>query len=126
MGTVSTNLLIIEDEPDTLALYQETMEEAGFKVFPSKSGVLAITLLETERIQLILTDIRMPDVDMNHLLGYLSLHYPQIPIVIATAYPEYAVLTKKRGTTVKAFFNKPVDLPKLTETLLRLAPKQTA
>lgn len=116
-------IMVIEDNRDELALYKEELEEAGFKVLACESGLLAMSLLEKEPVHLILSDIRMPDVDVTHLLGYLCLHFPKIPVVIATAYPEYETLTKKRGTTVKAFFLKPLDMSKLKETIIQLVNK---
>jgi len=116
-------IMVIEDDKDSLFMYKEDLEEAGYRVLACESGLLAMSLLDSDSIDLIVTDIKMPDVDVTHLLGYLSLHFPKIPIILATAYPEYEYLLKKRGSTVKAFFIKPVDMEKLLESVAKLLAK---
>lgn len=118
------NIMVIEDDKETLALYRDFLEDAGYKVLACESGVMAMSLLDHGNVSLILTDIKMPDVDMTHLLGYLSLHFPKIPVIISTAYPEFDYLLKKRGSTVKAFFLKPIDCEKVKETIEKLLEKK--
>jgi DNA-binding NtrC family response regulator len=110
-------LMVIEDDQETLVMYKTVLEESGYHVLACESGVKAMSLLDNGKVSLILTDIRMPDVDMNHLLGYLNLHYPKIPVIVATAYAEYSYLLKKPGSTVKAFFLKPLDFEKLKKSI---------
>ena len=109
-------ILAIEDDPEALSLYREHLEEKGYRVFPSPSGVMAMLILEKEPVDLILTDIKMPDVDVKYLLAHLNLHYPKVPILIATAYPEFADLMAKHPN-VKGFFVKPLDMERLCETI---------
>jgi DNA-binding NtrC family response regulator len=116
-------IMVIEDDKDSLFMYKEDLEEVGYRVLACESGLLAMSLLDNDSVDLIVTDIRMPDVDVTHLLGYLSLHFPKIPIILATAYPEYEYLLTKRGSTVKAYFMKPVDMKKLLETIAELLTK---
>ena len=123
MTKPTLSLMIIEDDKSALMMYKDMLQESGYNVLACESGVMAMSLLDKENISLILTDIKMPDVDMTHLLGYLSLHFPKIPIVVATAYPEFDYLLKKRGSTVKAFFLKPLDIEKLKETILKLTSR---
>jgi DNA-binding NtrC family response regulator len=116
-------IMVIEDDKDTLLMYKDDLEDAGYRVLACESGLMAMSLLDNDPIDLIVTDIKMPDVDVTHLLGYLSLHFPKIPIIVATAYPEFDYLLKKRGSTVKAFFVKPVDMNKLLENVAKLLTK---
>lgn len=116
-------IMVIEDDKDILLMYKDDLEDAGYRVLACESGLMAMSLLDNNPIDLIVTDIKMPDVDVTHLLGYLSLHFPKIPIIVATAYPEFDYLLKKRGSTVKAFFVKPVDMNKLLENVAKLLTK---
>jgi DNA-binding NtrC family response regulator len=123
MTTPQKTLMVIEDDKDALYMYKEVLDEAGYRVLACESGLMAMSLLDKDHINLILTDIKMPDVDVTHLLGYLSLHFPKIPIIVATAYPEFEYLLKKQGSTVKAFYLKPVDMENLKETIVKLTTK---
>jgi len=112
-------ILVIEDDVDALALYRDQLEDEGYRVFPSESGVMAMLILDREKVDLILTDIKMPDVDVKYLLSHLNLHFPRIPILIATAYPDYESL-KDNHKNVKGFFVKPVNMVELCETIKAL------
>jgi DNA-binding NtrC family response regulator len=112
-------ILVIEDDLSQLQLAEEILKEEGYAVLPCKSGIMAMDFLERSSVDLIVSDIRMPDIDMNHLLGYLAIHYARIPVIITTAYPEYEVLVRKSGNTVRDFFQKPLDYERLKTSIAK-------
>ena len=122
MSEKKQKVLLADDEPNIRILGEKLLKEAGYDVVLAADGIEAISKAISEKPDMVITDIRMPDVDVNHLLGYLSLHFPKMPVIVATAYPEYENLVKKNGNTVKAYFQKPFDFEKLKETIRRILP----
>jgi signal transduction histidine kinase len=63
MSTSKGEILVVDDEPDTLALLTSVLTEAGYRVRPADSGSLALASVATSAPDLILLDMRMPDMD---------------------------------------------------------------
>ncbi len=81
---------------DTLAVY---LGENGFNVEPTTSGALALKRLEEATCDVVLTDLRMPDIDGLDLLEEIQKVDPHLPVVIMTAFGniESAVDAIQRG-----------------------------
>lgn len=79
-------LLIIDDEPLVTDLVQQFMSRRGFQVYTASNGREALALLDTTvlRPDLIMTDIRMPDMDGAELAHALHQRMPEIPVLVAT------------------------------------------
>ncbi|MEK7357855.1 MAG: response regulator [Bdellovibrionota bacterium] len=75
-------LLVVEDEDDFRATVVSMLERSGFKVMSANGGAAAIKILETATIDLILSDIRMPDGDGMFLLDTIRATHPSIPVLI--------------------------------------------
>jgi DNA-binding NtrC family response regulator len=80
-------VLYIDDEPDNLELFRLHFEE-DFEVRTATSGKEALTLIERERIGLILTDERMPGMSGIELLSQVVARWPETVRVIVSAYSD--------------------------------------
>ena len=101
-------ILVVDDEPEVLDLLAETLERYGARTFRASGGIVAAKLLEKEKVDLVLSDIRMPDGDGIYLLGEVTRILGGPPVVLMTGYSD---LTEeeamKRGA--KALITKPFD-----------------
>jgi len=97
---MKANILAVDDEKDMTRLLQRTLEpELDCRVSSAFSAKMAISILEQEEFDLVICDIRMPGMDGFELLEYLQSNYPDLTIVMLTAFGniESAVTAIKKG-----------------------------
>ncbi len=78
-------ILIAEDEKDLRYMMSEYLENYGFKVFKVVDGEAALDVIDKTHIDLLITDIMMPNIDGNKLTKTLRLHNYNMPILMITA-----------------------------------------
>ncbi len=113
---MSHTILLVDDDPSLLKLLQLRLNASGYKVLTADSGEAALQQLN-ERIDLVLTDLRMEGMDGMELFQAVERRFPQLPVVIMTAHgsiPE-AVHATQQG--VFGFLTKPIDRDQLLDTL---------
>lgn len=103
-----TRILLIEDDPDTGESIKAMLELTGHEVHWAHHGREAITLLDTVSVEVILTDILMPEMDGLETIQHIRRHHPDIPVAAMTAqrdtpYLRAAALFGARHTLFKPF-----------------------
>lgn len=78
------HVLCVDDEPVTLEVMTRILERIGLDVTTTTSALTALQLFDGGRFDLVLTDIRMPEMDGHAFLLAIREHDPQIPVVVAT------------------------------------------
>ncbi|HSZ82911.1 MAG TPA: sigma-54 dependent transcriptional regulator, partial [Polyangia bacterium] len=79
-------VMIVDDSADMVDTLGRYLRNEGFTVEPTTSGALALRRLETVPCDVVLTDLRMPDVDGLDLLEGIHKIDPQLPVIIMTAF----------------------------------------
>jgi DNA-binding response OmpR family regulator len=82
-------ILIVEDEEALCLLYKEELSQEGYDVTTVYDAEQALAVLNRERFDLIITDIRMPGRDGVELITQILGLRKGIPIIINTAYQSY-------------------------------------
>ena len=116
--------LIIDDEPDIRELLEITLKRMNVHSRCAVDLNEARALLGSERFDLCLTDIKLPDGNGIEFVSYIQQHYPRIPVAVITAHGnmESAIQALKSGAF--DFITKPVDLTvlrALVNSALRLS-----
>jgi two-component system response regulator FlrC len=83
---MSEELLVVDDEPQMLIAINETLRRKGYNVTTAGSGMEALCRIKERYYQLVLTDLRMPEVSGLDLLKKVKTFSPQTPVVLLTAY----------------------------------------
>jgi PAS domain S-box-containing protein len=112
-------VLIVEDEPDLMDVAASLFTSMGYEVVTVASGREAIDVLEQRDIDILFTDVVMPN-GMNglELASYTREHYPDTKIMLASGYPLPALRQRHGGDLAEfAFVNKPYRLSDLARTL---------
>jgi two-component system response regulator PilR (NtrC family) len=114
---MSKTILIVEDENVLRESLAELLAEEGHVVKQAANGKLAYDLVLKEPVDLVLSDVRMPEMDGLTLLGHLRQIVPQTPVIIITAYGaiETAVAAVRAGAF--DYLLKPV---KFDDVLIRV------
>jgi two-component system cell cycle sensor histidine kinase/response regulator CckA len=82
-----TTILLVDDEDNILRLLRARLEHHGYSVLAASDGVEALQVIhETNRIDLVITDIRMPKMDGFTLGEQLRSEYPTIPVIYMSGY----------------------------------------
>jgi len=112
-------ILVIEDDPDVLAMLVKHLKHQGFDVVTAKDGMEGLKKLKAGGYDLVITDIVMPYVSGTGLVTALKESKPQIPVIAITGYGEEpeAVATEKRADLV---LSKPVKMSELKKHISRL------
>ncbi len=123
--------LIVDDESAILSTLKIGLErmEIPLRCITATTMQQALEYLQEERIDICLTDMRLPDGDGMELIQYINQHHPQIPVAMITAYGnmDSAIAALKNGAF--DFISKPVDLQHLrtvVSSALRLTVKRNA
>ncbi len=111
-------VLVIDDEPDIRAVVRLALEKLDYYVIDAADGQQAIALLnEGEHpmvIDVIITDIRMPNINGVESIDYFQREYPSIPLIVLTGFPDVALAIQLMKRGVIDYLIKPVERDKLT------------
>lgn len=102
-------ILIVDDEQEYQNVFAYILESNGYSVVTCSSGYDAINLIETTSIDLIITDLKMPQMDGNDLIKKIKKAQPELSIMVMTAFGtiENAVQSIKEGA--QGYFIKGSD-----------------
>jgi len=117
-------ILIVDDEPAVLFALSEALADRrrGVKVATAANGNEAVAILESEKVDLVVTDLRMPEMDGFELMAWLRRSFPNLPVIVMTAY----VAESSRLGVGLDILEKPFDLgilKKKTSDMLRQSVK---
>jgi predicted regulator of Ras-like GTPase activity (Roadblock/LC7/MglB family)/CheY-like chemotaxis protein len=113
------NVLIVDDEKSFiqsllqgLAAYRD-----DFHTFTANNGKEALVVLEQQKIDLVLTDLKMPEMDGFGLLARMSKQYPKVPVMVMSAYctPEIKAHLQKFGDF--RILEKPIEFQLLVDSV---------
>jgi response regulator RpfG family c-di-GMP phosphodiesterase len=116
-------LLLVDDEPDILASMKTLLESSitSLKVITAPSGRIGLELLERERVDLIVSDFKMPGMDGIEFLYQCRRHHPMIPRVMLTAFGNEELARRAVvDAFVGSFLSKGADPETLVEGVSHL------
>lgn len=85
---MAKRILIVEDDPVQRRQMTRVLKEAGYETTDAATGNDALRILSEQAVHLIFSDLRMPGIGGAELLRRVRAQYPDIPVVVSTAYPE--------------------------------------
>lgn len=81
-------VLVVDDEEVMRNLMVKILEKAGYKVITATGGNAAKAILAQESIDMVLSDVKMPDMNGFDLLKEIKANYPHIAVIMMTAYAD--------------------------------------
>lgn len=114
-------ILVVDDEASMRLTVAGNLELEGFDVIEAKSGEHALTLLETEKVDLVLTDIRMPGINGVELFRRISVKLPGTPVVLMTAFAVEELVSSALREGAFTVLSKPFDVGHMIRTVSRAA-----
>jgi DNA-binding NtrC family response regulator len=119
MVTPKDKILVIDDQPSVRFGLRRLLEGEGYRVLEAETGAQALPIVTENAPELILLDLRLPDIDGLDLLTKIKEIDDDVPVIILTAHGtiETAITALKNGA--ENFFTKPFD----AESILILLAK---
>lgn len=116
-------ILIVDDEEFVTDALEGFFHSKGYRIFKAEDGQTCLNVIKSEKLDLVLLDIKLPKVDGIEILKLLRRDNPQIRVVIMTAYDmEYKTMVDSIGCD--AFFLKPLLIDELTKKVGELLSQE--
>ncbi len=113
-------ILVVDDEKKMRHILQLMLEQEGFRTEQAENGNVALAMLQEKAFDMVITDLKMPELDGLSLLQEAKKINPDLPVVVITAYGtiENAVEAMQKGAI--DYITKPFEEEKILITLNRI------
>jgi DNA-binding NtrC family response regulator len=118
-GTAEGRVLLVDDQPEVRRVVRRNLTKAGYVVVEAWNGRVAIELAHASSFDLVISDVRMPDIDGLDLLAALHELDPNLPVVLTSGSPGPPSVVQTRMMGAFAFLEKPVPFDTMRETARR-------
>ncbi|MEY8752340.1 response regulator transcription factor [Alkalicoccobacillus gibsonii] len=121
---MTVKMLIVDDEPVICQGLKETIDwqSIGVEVIGTAfNGKKALEVLNRDKVDLILTDISMPEMDGLQLAEHVVSNYPDIKMIIISGYDEFEYARKAIRIGVEDYLLKPVNVDELLNLVKKVA-----
>jgi DNA-binding NtrC family response regulator len=81
------NILLVDDDLNILELLQRHLKTWNYHTYKAVSVKEAVTILKDTKIDLLITDLKMPKIDGSELIKFVTEHYPRMQKLVITGYP---------------------------------------
>ena len=113
-------IVVVDDDPAVRVALQEALETAGFVVSVADSAAAALALVATLRPQVVVADVRMPEMGGVDLLRELRSRAAQVDVLLMTAFDDMPTVVEAMKYGAADFLVKPLDLDELQRVLNRI------
>jgi two-component system response regulator GlrR len=115
----SPTILLVDDDSGMMDLLSMRLQSAGYRTLCADNGIAALALMEERLPELVMTDLRMEEMDGLALFEDIHRRWPSLPVVVLTAHGSIPEAVKATQKGVYAFLTKPVDKEELLNTIER-------
>lgn len=117
-------ILVVDDEPDSIAVVTEVLEFYGALVHNASNGVEALEMLQTINPDVILSDLSMPQMDGWALLSNIRKdpRLSAIPVIALTAHAMPGDAQRGLAVGFSAYLTKPISVMTLIQDLISRVP----
>jgi len=124
------DIFVVDDEPGIQEAIRRTLERAGYRCTCFTKATASLRQLRQRPCNLLITDVRMPDMNGMKLLEKIKAIRPGLPVVVITGYGDVQMAVRAMKTGASNFLEKPLDTRTLLDTvrteLDRLRPSDAA
>ncbi len=128
MSPLDKTVLVVEDNDASMMLFADLLEAHGYNVLQAKDGMEAWRMAREHCPDLILMDIRLPDVSGLEVIKRLKADetLKSIPVIAITAFALDGHEEKVRGGGCDAYIDKPISIPNFLQTVGSFAERLVA
>jgi PAS domain S-box-containing protein len=122
-------ILVVDDDLGVCQSLRDLLTQEGCEVLVATGGREAIGRLESVPVDLVLSDVVMPDLDGHQLFQEVSRRHPGLPVVLMTAFhfdKDHVIKRSRLAGLEDVVYKKPIDPPRLREIIKRHARRPHA
>lgn len=122
-----TVILVVEDDADLRSALCDTLALAGYDTQTADNGATALDILKRKNIDMVITDIQMPGMDGHTLLKQIKVQWPDLPVMLMTAYGSIQMAVEAMRDGAVDYLSKPFEAEVLAATVSQyIGDKNTA
>ena len=110
-------ILIVDDEAGIVEEVKTYFEEEGYEVCAADTGKEGLEALEKFRPDIILLDMKLPDISGIQVLKICKEKYPAIKVIVITGYVDQQIIDEAERLGRDAFLQKPFNLERLQQEI---------
>ena len=110
---MSVTILLVEDDPLLLTVLRELLEFGGYTVVTCGNGREAIQQLSVAHIDLVITDLSMPEMDGLQLIKVLTFEWPEVRVIAMSGFLDSRARRLTEMYAVDALLEKPFSLEEM-------------
>lgn len=120
------HILVVDDEKDTCLLLSQVLQKEGFIVYTAHSGQEGLNVLRHKKIDLVITDLKMPEMDGMTLLREARRLRTKIKFIMMTAFGEIETYLDAINLGAFDYLNKPMEINDIRNAVKKaLLPETT-
>jgi CheY-like chemotaxis protein len=121
---MNKKILIVEDHPDIRRLLTLSLRRLGYEILETNTGSSAVTLVLSEKPDLVLLDVSLPDLSGLEIARTIKQNpqTTQIPLVALSGYSEREIESKALEAGMAEYLLKPTETKRLVEVIEKLTP----
>ncbi|MBW4056843.1 MAG: response regulator [Proteobacteria bacterium] len=123
MNQVYKRILLVDDEENSLAVLSDILTHDGYDVSTARNGLEALNYLRSKDVELIITDLNMPEMNGLVFLRELNLIHPAINVILVSAFGEVDSYLQAMTLGAFEFIIKPVDYAELKKAIIKIVQK---
>ncbi|MBN2060547.1 MAG: response regulator [Deltaproteobacteria bacterium] len=112
-------VLIADDDPMVCRALAMSIEDDGIDLIFAEDGDIAKEIIFQNGVDLVVSDLFMPNMNGLKLISYLRTNHPEIPVIVLTGYGNAEIESKIRSFDGYHYFEKPLDLNVFREVILK-------
>jgi len=114
------NVLIVDDEKSFLLSLLQGLDAyaADFNTLTALNGKVAVDVLESTKVDLVVSDLKMPEMDGFGLLAHMSKKHPHIPVIMMSAYCTPEIKARLKSLGAFTILEKPIDFQDFVDHIL--------
>jgi len=116
----SQRIMVIDDENIVGVMIKSSFEKDGYAVEPFLDAKPALKRLKEEKFDMVITDLKMKDVDGMEVLNTIKNDFPDIKVVMITAFASMDAAVEAFRKSVDDFFAKPIKIADLKAAVKKL------
>ncbi len=113
MKKKNKNILVIDDEELIRELLKDTFEKEKYTVETAENGEQAFKMISSDDFDLVITDIRLPDISGMEILEKIKSKYPEIGVIMITAYGSIKSAVKSMKDGAFDYIAKPFEIDEI-------------
>jgi DNA-binding NtrC family response regulator len=115
MTKTPAGIMIVDDEEDFVEMLSLRLEAVGEQVIPAHSGRECLDILEEKDVDVIILDIKMPDMDGIQTLREIKRRFPSVEVIMMTGHGTVETALEGKEIGAYDYLLKPADFQELLE-----------